>query len=385
MHPTRKSLLSYLCSSAFICGSLFCSVGRADDADKPKVAVFPLGGSAPDDLREKVGFSLRAKLDRDGHYEPIDGPTMIDVASGADKAIDFQTDESTVEKLAKDQSAQVLVWGELDGGPQSPVLKIKTFDVNQPDPLPHEFTKTIAQPTDMRFVVEDILQTLEGVKKFEHPNEEAVQDDPKAREQFAKNPNLVINGDFAQDGSWEALLESQDYVPPMSDSLPEEEKVVIYRTPDGVPTPRVLAMNLTKRVAENNGLACLSAPILIQPNTRYRITYRYRSDGPTLHVFVKGYTTLKNIEGKMAPRECYRRQVPPSGATDGKWVTVVCDLNPQHVAYPVETLRVDLYAYLSPGVVMFADVQLKAVGEQSEHAADDAIKPPAAGPSKESQ
>jgi hypothetical protein len=365
--------LFYLCASAFICGSFLCSPVRGD-ADKPKVAVFPLGGSASQDLRDKVGFSIRAKLDREGHYEPIDGPTMEDMA--ADKPIDLGTTPQVLENLSKDAGVRVLIWGQLDGD-QQPTLKIKTLDLDQPDSAPHEFQKVIAQPTDMRFVVEDILQTLAGVKKFEHPNEQAVQDDAKARALFDKNPNLVVNGDFAKEGSWEALLESQVYSPPISDKPPAVDQVVIHRLPDdNGQTNNVLAMNLSKTTAENNGFACLSAPIPIQPNTRYRLMFRYRSDGPTLHVFVKGYTMLKNIEGKMAERECYRRQVPPSGATDGKWVTVICDLNPQHVAYPVQHLRVDLYAYLSSGVVMFDDVQLKAVGEQTRHAADDAIKPP---------
>ena len=124
----------------------------------------------------------------------------------------------------------------------------------------------------------------------------------------------------------------------------------------------VLAMNLSKGVAESNGLACLSDAIPIQAGMRYRLSFKYRSDGPTLHVFVKGYTTGKDIAGQPAEREDYRRQVPPSGTTDGQWKTVVCDLTPANPNFPVEHLPVDLYAYLSPGVVMFDDVQLKSIG-----------------------
>ena len=73
-------------------------------------------------------------------------------------------------------------------------------------------------------------------------------------------------------------------------------------------------------------------------------------------------------------REIYRRQVPPTDATDGKWVTITDELNPQHVVYPVQELRIDLYAYLHPGTVQFADIVLKAVGSQTRQAKDDAIK-----------
>jgi hypothetical protein len=53
----------------------------------------------------------------------------------------------------------------------------------------------------------------------------------------------------------------------------------------------------------------------------------------------------------------------------------VSDLNPQNPDSPVQTLRVDLYAYASAGLVMFDDVEVKAVGEQTARAKDDALRP----------
>jgi hypothetical protein len=234
----------------------------------------------------------------------------------------------------------------------------------------------------MRFVTEAILQTLPGIGPFEHPNETAVVNDPQSQQLWAKNPNLVVNGNFAEPGHWDGIYESEKYPVEISDEPPAVDKINIYRLPADGPDKahNVLAMRLSKDDAENNGLACLSDAISIQPATRYRISFRYKSDGPTLHVFVKGYTLAKNIAHKMVPREAYRRQVPPSGATGGKWTTVVCDLNPQNVGFPVQELRIDLYAYLYPGVVMFDDVVLKAVGTQTDVAKDDAIKPPVSRP-----
>ena len=49
-------------------------------------------------------------------------------------------------------------------------------------------------------------------------------------------------------------------------------------------------------------------------------------------------------------------------------------------AFPVQYLKVDLYAYLHEGVVLFDDVTLKAVGPQNRVAKDKAIKPPATRP-----
>jgi len=43
-------------------------------------------------------------------------------------------------------------------------------------------------------------------------------------------------------------------------------------------------------------------------------------------------------------------------------------------------LKIDLYAYLASGTVMFDDVVLKAVGEQTRDAKDKAIKAPVTRP-----
>ncbi len=315
----------------------------ADDATKPKAAFFPIGGTATDDQRARIAFSLRQKLDRDGHYQVIDGYRMKDLAAEAKDAINFDTPADTIKELGKEVDATILVWGDMDG---SNKLRLHILDLREKDAKPRELTKFVKQPTDLRFVSEHILETLPGVIQFEHPSETPVTDDAAARALWAKNPNLLVNGDFAKAGKWTALYQSEKYEVQISGDPPVADKVCINRlaAEDGVPAHNVLAMNLSKECAENNGLACLSDEIAIKPNTRYRLSFRYKSDGPILHVFVKGYTLAKDVKGQPAPREVYRRQVPPANATGGKWVSVVDDLNPQHIAFAVQTLRVDLYA-----------------------------------------
>ncbi len=117
--------------------------------------------------------------------------------------------------------------------------------------------------------------------------------------------------------------------------MPDTDRVEILRRPDGRGgLTNVLAMTLSKAVAESNGLACLSAPVPIRPDGRYRLSFRYRSDGPHLHVFVKGYVPGTDLAGQPNDAQCYELQVPPSGPTGGKWQTVVADLNPQNPAGP---------------------------------------------------
>jgi hypothetical protein len=351
----------------------------AAEAEKPKAAVFPLAGDASDAAREKVGFALRAKLNRDGTFDAIDGPTMSDLAGGP-VGLDAKID--LLKKMVGDERASVLIWGELNGQDVL-TLKVKVLDLRTPDVQPREIDKTISEPTQLRFAVESILETIAGVKAFAHPSEQGITDDPKAAALWKTNPNLLSDGDFAEVGKWSALYRSEKYPVQISEALPALDKVCIYRLPAEKPDENphnVLAMRLSEGAAESNGMACISEPFQIEPKTRYRIRFRYRSDGPTLHVFVKGYYKGIGITGDPADIEDYRRQVPPSPPTDGKWMTIVDDLNPQNPNHPVETLRVDLYVYVTHGLVMFDDVIVKAVGDQTRHATDDALRPAATQP-----
>jgi hypothetical protein len=355
--------------------ALLCLCALA--AEKPKVAVFPLAGTAPADQRQAVGFSLRAKLDRDGHYDPIDGPTMDDLSAGKTPPLATPTEE--LRSMAKDESPAVLIWGEVDGDVNTAAgasLHVKVLDTRDNGLVPRQVDQPLHHPTDLRFAVEQVLATLKGVGPFSHPVENAVTDDAAAATLWQSNPNLVIDGDFAKAGPWTALLRADRYVAPLRDAMPDTDKVIILRHPDGHGgLTNALTMTLSKGVAESNGLACLSAPIPVHPDTRYRLQFRYRSDGPHLHVFVKGYVPGTDLAGGPADVQCYELQVPPSGPTGGKWRTVTADLNPQNpVGPPPATLKVDLYAYLSAGTVMFADVQLRDVGSQTRHAIDDALR-----------
>jgi hypothetical protein len=347
-------------------------------AEKPRIAFFPLGGGSSDEIRAKVGFSLRTKLDRTGTYEVIDGPRMAELAADAKDPITFDTKPEVVQELAKSENVQVIIWGETNPANKGFMVRVKLLDLREPQPQPRTVAKTIAEPTDLRFVSEEILQTLPGVKAFEHPNEEAVAHDADAEKLWATNPNLVVNGDFAEPGHWECIYMAERYPITIGDKMPAVDKVSVIRLPaeGDNKAANALAMNISKTCAENNGMACLSEPIKIAPGTRYRISFRYKSDGPRLHVFIKGYTMAEDIKGKQTEREIYRRQVPPTAGTNGEWVTIVDELNPQHVAFPVQTLRVDLYAYLTPGTVLFEDVVLKAVGKPTRDAHDEAIKKP---------
>lgn len=357
---------------ACVCWLMMAAAAPGQDAPaKPKAALFPLGGDSPAALRDRIGFAIREKLDRDGAYEPLDGPMMQDMASMATQPVSFDSADSEIEDMARDSGAVVLMWGDCSPAGGKDHLRLKTLDLRAKTPEAVVFEADIADGGQIRDVVEKFLVRLPGVKPFVRPNEEAVHHDRESDRLFAINPNLLVNGDFAVSGHWTALHLQDTYPVTISDNLPEEDRMVIFRlaAEGGAPARNVLAMEMDHNLAENNGLGALSDAIGISPGVRYRLSFQYRSDGPHLQCFVKGYTLGREIAGQAADREVYRLQVPPGGATGNKWQTVEADVNPRNPDFPVQRLRVDLFIYLDPGTVMFADVKLKAVGHMDGQAA----------------
>src|ERR1700722_16250021 len=91
----RAEIIALLCLFLGVLASWRSSI-FAGEAAKPKVAVFPLGGNAAQDLRDRIGFSIRTKLDRGGIYDPIDGPAMQDLADAAQSPISFDSPSGSI-------------------------------------------------------------------------------------------------------------------------------------------------------------------------------------------------------------------------------------------------------------------------------------------------
>jgi len=342
---------------------------------KARVAVFPIAGEAAESMRERTGFSLRAKLDRSGSYDVVDGPRMQDLLTENNTSVTLASTAPQVRELAKQVDAEIALWGELSGEK----LQMRILDLRIPEAQVQQIERAVKEPTDLRFAVEQVLESIQGMGAFEHPVEQQVWDDDLSRRLWKDGPDLLANGGFSTAGKWTGIYQSELYPVPLQDQMPPEDKVAIVRKA-GEDGSGALVLHLSKYCAENNGLAALSDPIRIRPERRYRLSYKYKSDGPRVFVFVKGYTLYAGPTGKMMQREIYRRQAPVLKGTDNKWVTIVDDFNPQHVTLPVQELRVDFYTYLNPGTVVFDDAVLKEVGAQTRKGKDDAIKPVATRP-----
>ena len=131
--------------------------------------------------------------------------------------------------------------------------------------------------------------------------------------------------------------------------------------PDG--PGKVIKYDMDEATAGSYGLDFYSDWIEIQPGATYRFSCRYKSEGPTPKIFLKGYHAFPPQEGFPADRrETYRRQVHPGGEK-GQWNSVVADFIPEATRPDQQPafLKVDLYAYWPKGVIYWDDIVLKKV------------------------
>ena len=347
-HRFRGGLLLALCGGA---------------AAKPSVAVFPLAGSAPAAQREQVGLALRARIDHDGHHRAIDGPAMDELSAGRHPMVAAAPAELVA--LAAARSPALLVWGEMDGdlnGAAGATLRLRLLDTTDPAAAPRSVDRPVKKAADLRAALDAVLAAVTAPPvATTRPTTAPVPSSPDGL--WQSNPNLLPDGDFARSGQWSALLRGDKYLLSLRDYPPDTDQAVLLRQPDGRGGLRSrLVLNLSRSTAESNGLSVLSGPAPVRPGGHYRLSLRYRSDGPSLHLFVKGYRPGKDLAGQPADVECYRLELPPAGPTGAQYRTVTVDLTPHAVAGdgPV-TLRVDVYAYLAGGSVGVTEAVLKDV------------------------
>jgi hypothetical protein len=176
--------------------------------------------------------------------------------------------------------------------------------------------------------------------------------------------NLVSNGDFSalapktkpSDPDWPAGWTSK-----------HPKNIKLVRLP-GV-SRRVIEMTGDEGLMGSYGVELYSAPIQFKPNTRYSVTGRTKSAGPSFIVFVKGYATVTHtIDGKpqTLDEEVYQmhKEIGPSA-----------DWRPFHLDFavrPVETfsqfqhrvkyVRVELWSYWPAGTGWYDDIHFEEVG-----------------------
>jgi hypothetical protein len=352
----------------------------ASQPHKPTLAVLPLlGGDAKEKaLAERMRFAVSQKLSTDTEGRTAGGAfARMDNVQVDNTLSALQIPWSSSAKPPAEEEIQQLL-GALDTDYTiAGAIKGRTLSLSLYKGTVLSATASVEIPTDNqspKLAVEKVLTELTGTAFAHIRDVEADHSDPAVEARFAARHNLVPNPGFEGRGSWEAILQSDHYPPPLLAAVPAKslavDRVAIVpkslATGDARDAGLCLLMRMGKKIAENNGLACESTWIPITQGTKYRFTVRYHSTGPALHLFLKGFATRPDQFGNKGDpeatrREYYRAQVLPRKANAG-WETIDMDFTPSSLKSSdprIEWIRVDLYIYLHPGDVYFDDVTIK--------------------------
>jgi len=320
---------------------------------KPILVVFDLDNPASQgQLGHTASYKILKKAGREKKFiivEPIDVDAVVAATGFQPKA---DADPKEVLAFVKERfGADMAVWGHIArNADASLTLHIRAFR------LEGEQVKTVL---DERFAAADrfhLSQTADKIVSLLADRPAAVAaDKAKMDLRWKVRKNLVRNGGFELGKGtplyWQKL---------------EPGMAVVKAQGHG----RVLEFDIPKAVAETYGFDFFSDYIDVDETATYRFSVDYRSDGPAVIIFIKGYALFPPGEGETASqwREVYRPQ-RKAGAPK-EWTTLTFDFHPivrQHSARQAEAhrevkrIKVDLYAYHPPGKAYFDNVVVKKV------------------------
>ncbi|MHB8901884.1 MAG: hypothetical protein ACYC6Y_24270, partial [Thermoguttaceae bacterium] len=277
--------------------------------------------------------------------------------------------------------AQIAVWGSCEraAGQEWEIydLTIKCADFSEslePKILYDKSARTNSVSEIPHLYVAEMLDKLHGRQPGGPPPL-----DPLAEQNWADNPNLVDNG---------SLEVADRGVPKGWEDRGGQERqplgnLVRWIADSNNPANHVIRFTFDASVGDGFGVMYYSKPFPVQEGAKYRFQCRYRTNGPSVKVFVKCYDEMgsqyKPAGQTAAPsdhlsqrgepdyvpqfgylRECYRSQQNLKGPKN-QWNTQTQDFTPKHTKYSPRWGRVMLYAYLGAGVVEFDDVVVKQI------------------------
>ena len=379
----------------------------ADNESKetPKVVIpfdFESKGENGNVLGPSMADMVWKKIDREkgaGGLITLDAPQDVRefCASNGIKITPSTPLEKIKQVVTGDFAAQIGVWGSVDLAPGEEgeiydlVVKCLDFSEEPPKVIYQCNVRTKSAGEVPHLYIRELMDKLYN----RAPGGKAVPN-PAADAQWNRkdNPNLVKGGDFES---------GRNGVPTGWESKGGHVREPLGRQvqwiPEaGNPANHVIRLNLDAGTAGSTGNFYYSLPFPIEAGSTYRFQCRWRSNGPSVKVFIKCYDTMSTefkpedqVQASSArahtgarpasgreyvgevnqDREVYRSQQNFSGPKN-QWNVHTEDFTPKHTKYVPNTARIDLFAYMSAGVVEFDDIVVKKIVQGS---ASDLPKP----------
>ncbi|MDY0168727.1 MAG: SHD1 domain-containing protein [Thermoguttaceae bacterium] len=331
-----------------------------------------------------TGDMIWRKLDRDRRV--VVPETMLDVRNFCNSRRIHPTPETPLDEMGRivqnDFGGHVGIWGKVERVPGHEWdvydLVIKCVDFSaypEPNVIYEVAARTNTVSELPHLYVEQMLDSLYGRKPGEPPPPNPIEE-----QNWLENPNLVV-GDFEQGAGG---------VPKGWDRGGGQHReplggLVSWVPEAGNPGNKVIRFTFGQDIGDSYGVMYYSDWFPIEEGAKYRSQFRYRSNGPSVIVFIKCYSEVAGPYQAESPggnraggppgvgqapdayipemgqrREVYRSQQNPKGPKN-TWNTHTEDFTPKHTRYTPHWGRVMLYAYLGAGVVEFDDVVVKQI------------------------
>ncbi|HOP77248.1 MAG TPA: hypothetical protein PLD05_07140 [Thermogutta sp.] len=348
---------------------------------------------------QMVGDMIWQKLHREGGFVIPDSMADVrDYCSMNQIKLGAETPLEDVRKIVKrDFDADIGIWGSIERAPGASGeiydITIKCVDFSssaEPKVIYEKSARTNSVSEIPHLYVQEMLNAL-----YEREPGRVAAVNPIAEENWQKNPNLILGGDF------ERAIRG---VPVGWEDRAGQDREPLGRLVAWVPEPEnpnnhVIRFTFDQGVGDSTGVMYYSLPFQVQEGATYRFQCRWRSDGPAVKVFIKCYAEMPSeyrVQGTQpgpgspssstrggatgtgspsarsgrttAPgyvdwsqmRECYRSQQNLKGPLN-TWNVHTEDFTPRHTQYTPTWGRVMLYAYLGAGKVEFDDVVVKMI------------------------
>ncbi|HUT93429.1 MAG TPA: SHD1 domain-containing protein [Thermoguttaceae bacterium] len=330
---------------------------------------------------QMVADSIWKKLEREGGFVIPDSMVDVrDLCTANNRKITPATPRAEVADVVRgDFDADVGIWGSVERAPGAEweiydlVIKCVDFSQVEPKVIYEVAARTNSVSEIPHLYVKQMLDKLYDRRPGGPPPV-----DQLAEENWKNNPNLVEGGDFQKDVGGVPVGWDKGWEGGFVDQYESLGNVVKWIPESGNSSNRVIRFTMDQALADSTGVPYYGKAFPIEEAAKYRFQCRWRSNGPSMKVFIKCYDEMGTTytpesaqrasaarKGAQVPetsqlRECYRSQQNLYGPKN-TWNTHTQDFTPKHTKYTPRWGRVMLYAYHPAGVAEFDDVVLKQI------------------------
>ena len=279
------------------------------------------------------------------------------------------------EIVTKTFNSDIGIWGKIERVDRDVLeiydfwLKVVDFSFDPPKiiyQVDRTRTDAIAEVTG--------IYVRQAMEKLYDKQARTKEENAKIEENWVKNPNLVIGGDFesVQRGipvGWETHCAQH--------REPIGRLVRRIVDPDD-PKNHILHTEFDAGIAEGFGLMYYSKPFPIEETATYRLQIRFKRTAAAHPIlFVKCYDTIDTTfrtgpdafkegfddKSGQQTREVYRSQQMLYHYPYGQWYTHTEDFTPRHTRFSPKLGRIMLYGYHGAGVIQYDDIIVKKIKE----------------------